>query len=65
MREQNYRSYILSGRSSTGDWYRVFVGPLSNKNALMDMRVEIKKIFGLEGNIVRHKIEQDADLFGG
>jgi DedD protein len=65
LREQNYRSYILSGRSSTGDWYRVFVGPLSNKSALMDMRVEIKKKFGLGGNIVRHRVEQDADLFGG
>ena len=65
LREQNYRSYILSGRSSTGDWYRVFVGPLSNKSILMDMRDEIKKDFGLAGNIVRHRIEQDADLFGG
>ena len=47
LREQNYRSFILSGRSSTGDWYRVFVGPLSNRSALMNMRVEIKKIVGV------------------
>ena len=65
LREENYRSYILSGRSSTGDWYRVFVGPLSNKSLLMEMRAEIKKTFGLGGNIVRHRVEQDADLFGG
>ena len=65
LREENYRSYILSGTSSTGDWYRVFVGPLSNKSLLMEMKAEIKKTFGLQGNIVRHRVEQDADLFGG
>ena len=26
---------------------------------------EIEKTFGLRGNIVRHRVEQDADLFGG
>ena len=65
LREQNFRSYILSGKSSTGDWYRVFVGPLSDRGALMEMKIEIKKTFGLQGNIVRHRVEQDADLFGG
>ena len=65
LREQNFRSYILSGRSSTGDWYRVFVGPLSDRGALMEMKGEIEKTFGLKGNIVRHRVEQDADLFGG
>ena len=65
LREQNFRSYILSGRSSTGDWYRVFVGPLSDRSALMEMKGEIEKTFGLKGNIVRHRVEQDADLFGG
>ena len=65
LREQNFRSYILSGKSSTGDWYRVFVGPLSDRGALMEMKTEIKKTFGLQGNIVRHRVEQDADLFGG
>ncbi len=65
LREQNFRSYILSGKSSTGDWYRVFVGPLSDKRVLKEMKSEIKKTFGLQGNIVRHRIEQDADLFGG
>ena len=64
LREQNFRSYILSGKSSTGDWYRVFVGPLSDRGALMEMKTEIKKTFGLQGNIVRHRVEQDADLFG-
>ena len=65
LREQNFRSYILSGKSSTGDWYRVFVGPLSDRGTLMEMKTEIKKTFGLQGNIVRHRVEQDADLFGG
>ena len=65
LREQNFRSYILSGRSSTGDWYRVFVGPLSDRSALMEMKAEIEKTFGLKGNIVRHRVEQDVDLFGG
>ena len=65
LREQNFRSYILSGKSSTGDWYRVFVGPLSDRGALVEMKGEIEKTFGLRGNIVRHRVEQDADLFGG
>ena len=65
LREENYRSYILSGRSSTGDWYRVFVGPLSNKSLLIEMKAEIEKTFGLRGNIVRHRVEQDSDLFRG
>ena len=65
LREQNFRSYILRGRSSTGDWYRVFVGPLSDRSALAEIKSEIEKTFGLRGNIVRHRIEQDADLYGG
>ena len=64
LREQNFRSYILSGKSSTGDWYRVFVGPLSDRSALNGNERRDRKNVWVEGNIVRHRVEQDADLFG-
>ena len=65
LRENNFKSYILSGKSSTGDWYRVFVGPLSSRNALKDIKLDIEKRFKISGHIVRQRIEQDSEQLGG
>ena len=42
LREQNYRSYILHGNTNDGEIYRVFVGPSSSKETLVEMNQELK-----------------------
>ena len=65
LREQNYRSYILHGNTNEGEIYRVFVGPSSSKETLVEMNQEIEAKLKLKGRIVRYRIEEDREQLGG
>ena len=65
LRSQNYRSYILHANANDGETYRVFVGPSSSKETLVQMNQEIEVKLKLKGRIVRYRIEEDRELLGG
>ena len=65
LRGQNYRSYILYANTSDGETYRVFVGPSSSKETLVQMKQKIEAKLKLEGRIVRYRVEEDRELLGG
>jgi DedD protein len=65
LRDQNYRSYILHGNTNEGEIYRVFVGPSSSKETLVEMNQEIEAKLKLKGRIVRYRIEEDREQLGG
>ena len=65
LRGQNYRSYILHANTNDGETYRVFVGPSSSKETLVQMNQEIEVKLKLKGRIVRYRIEEDRELLGG
>jgi DedD protein len=65
LRDQNYRSYILHANTDDGETYRVFVGPSSSKETLVEMNQEIEVKLKMKGRIVRYRIEEDRELLGG
>ena len=65
LRDQNYRSYILHANTNDGEIYRVFVGPSSSKETLVEMNQEIEAKLKLKGRIVRYRIEEDPEQLGG
>tara|TARA_R110002110_G_scaffold220482_5_gene434375 strand:- start:21 stop:530 length:510 start_codon:yes stop_codon:yes gene_type:complete len=64
LRDQAYRSYILAG-DSDDKLYRVYVGPMVNKEKLEEAQGEIEAAFELSGQIVRYRIEDDQFQLGG
>lgn len=64
LRDQTYRSYILAGEASDG-LYRVYVGPMVDKDKLQKAQAEIEAAFKLNGQIVRYRIEDDQFQLGG
>ena len=65
LRGQSYRSYILHANTNDGETYRVFVGPSSSKETLVQMNQKIEAKLKLRGRIVRYRIEEDRELLGG
>ena len=65
LREGSYRSYILHAKTNEGEIYRVFVGPSSSKESLIEIIGEIEAKLKLKGRIVRYKIEEDREQLGG
>lgn len=65
LRAQNYRSYILHENTNDGETYRVFVGPSSSKEALVQMNQKMEAKLKMKGRIVRYRIEEDRELLGG
>ena len=65
LRGQDYRSYILHANTNDGEIYRVFVGPSSSKETLVEMNQEIEAKLKLKGRIVRYRIEDDREQLGG
>lgn len=64
LRDRDYRSYILSGDAGD-DLYRVYVGPMVNKEKLQKAQAEIEAAFELSGQIIRYRIEDDQYQLGG
>ncbi len=65
LREAGHHSYILHARTGEGETWRVFVGPMLKKTELLTLAGSIEKRFGLKGQIVRYRIEDDAGQIGG
>lgn len=64
LRDKSYRSYILAGENDD-ELYRVFVGPMVNKDKLLRSQTEIEAELKLSGQIVRYRIEDDRYQLGG
>ena len=65
LRDARFRSYILTGDSSEGQVYRVYVGPMLNKVQLLSFAQDIESKFDLKGQIIRYRIEDDVNQLGG
>jgi DedD protein len=65
LRAAEYHSYILHGKTSDGETWRVFVGPMLKKSALQTIASKIETSFSLKGQVVRYRVEDDADQLGG
>ncbi len=65
LRDIEYRSYIIKAVTPEGETYRVFVGPMLQKERLQTISEEIESRFQLKGLIVRYRIEEDAGQLGG
>lgn len=65
LRDSDYRSYILQAETSEGPTYRVFVGPMVQKQKLREISEQIESRFDLKGLIVRYRVEDDKGQLGG
>jgi len=67
LREAEYRSYVIESKGNTGDAdvFRVFIGPMLQKSQLEKIQIEVREKFGLPGQIVRYRIEDDKGQLGG
>ena len=65
LRADNYRAYVLGADNHSGKIWRVFVGPMVNKQALAELSTELEGKLDLKGRIVRYRIEEDAGQLGG
>lgn len=65
LRDKNYRSYILAGNPADDEYFRVYVGPMVNKEKLERTKTEIEAAFDLSGQIVRYKLEDDRYQLDG
>lgn len=64
LREKDYRSYILSGVADD-KLFRVYVGPMVNKDKLLKVQIEIETELKFSGQVVRYRIEDDKYQLGG
>ncbi len=65
LRAEDYRAYILAAKTATGDTWRVLVGPMVSKQAMLEQAASIEAKLGLTGQIVRYRVEDDVDQLGG
>ena len=65
LREASYRTYILAAETTEGQVFRVFVGPILSINKLKGFSADIESSFEMKGQIVRYRIEDDANQLGG
>jgi DedD protein len=67
LREAEYRSYVIEskGDEDNADTFKVFIGPMLQKRQLEKIQLEVQKTFGLQGQIVRYRIEDDKGQLGG
>ncbi|MFT7091870.1 MAG: DedD protein [Candidatus Azotimanducaceae bacterium] len=64
LRDKGYRSYILSG-DADDKLFRVYVGPMVNKDKLLKVQIKIEAELKLSGQVVRYRIEDDRYQLGG
>ncbi len=65
LREGGYRTYRTSIKTDNGITSRVLVGPMLQRKKLAEISSEIEAEFGLQGQIVRYRVEDDKDMIGG
>ena len=64
LRDKGHRSYILAG-DADDKLFRVYVGPMVNKEKLLKAQIEIESELKLSGQVVRYRIEDDRYQLGG
>jgi len=64
LRDKGYRSYILSSEADD-KLFRVYVGPMVNKEKLLKAQIQIEAELELSGQVVRYRIEDDRYQLGG
>lgn len=65
LRDGGYRVYRTSVKTAAGVNSRVLVGPMLQRSKLTAISSEIEAEFGLHGQIIRYKVEDDKDMMGG
>ena len=65
LRDDKQMSYILKTLDDKGSLYRVYVGPMLNKQTLSEMAIKIEAKFKLKSQILRYRISEDINLLGG
>ncbi|HJN51281.1 MAG: SPOR domain-containing protein [Pseudomonadales bacterium] len=65
LRDGGYRAYRTSVQTDTGVTSRVLVGPMLQRKKLALISSRIEAEFGLHGQIVRYRVEDDKDMVGG
>lgn len=54
-----HKAYTRAIDSSSGSLTGVFVGPLVDRDAAVDLQAELQSSFGLAGRVVRYRIEEE------
>lgn len=65
LREAGYRSYILHNKTSEGEMYKVFVGPMLERTDVQKLGEEISDRMKINGVVVRYRVEDDMAQLGG
>lgn len=65
LRDGGYRVYRTSVQTDAGINSRVLVGPMLQRSKLTAIGNKIEAEFGLYGQIIRYKVEDDKDMIGG
>lgn len=65
LRDGGYRAYRTAVLTGSGITSRVLVGPMLQRNRLALISSAIEAEFGLQGQIVRYRVEDDKDMIGG
>jgi len=65
LRDGGFRAYRTSVQTDVGMTSRVLVGPMLQRSKLAAISSEIEAEFGLLGQIIRYKVEDDKDMIGG
>ncbi|MBL4680115.1 MAG: SPOR domain-containing protein [Pseudomonadales bacterium] len=65
LRDAQYQSYILKANAAEKEVFRVFVGPILSIKKMKEFAVDIESNFKMKGQILRYKIEDDADQLEG
>lgn len=65
LRDARFSTYVLTADSNKGQVYRVFVGPMLNKNKLINFAEDIESKFEIKGQIIRYQIEDDVNQLSG
>jgi DedD protein len=65
LRDGGYRAYSTAVKTEAGITSRVLVGPMLQRTKLSDVSKEIEAQFGLQGQIIRYRTEDDKDMIGG
>ena len=65
LRDNGNHSYILHADTSGGETYRVFVGPMIDRDALLEIATKIEVDFKLKGQLRRYSVADDLGQLGG
>ena len=65
LRAKDHIAYILKSADDQGPLYRVFVGPMLNKQKLLAIATKIESEFNVQSQLVLYRSSDDVNLLGG